>query len=834
MQGSSSRKSMRRRTWFLLFGVLMVCFCLLIGKLGHIMLVEGQELEGMALKQRVSSTVLPARRGSILDRNNKVLAQSNTVWNVCISPADIAVVSETNPEIFPTVAKKLAQVLELDEETILEAAKTTQEQNPENLSYYAKIKSRVESHTVKELEDWVAETYPKENILGRWVYFEEDTKRYYIYDNLASTVIGFTNYENQGAYGLESYYDKVLSGSPGISVSARTTAGSNLPYDGSRIYPATDGYSLVLTLDETVQSIVEKHLEMAVVEHNIKNNAVGIVMNIKTGEILALAAKPDFNPNTPYDLASTWRTENELSLLEQDTEEYKELYQQLQFEQWRNKAVSDSYEPGSVYKLITASTGLEDHLTYTDDVYVCHGSIEVADRTYNCHNLVGHGTQTLTKAIQNSCNPAFITLGLRIGGDRMYDSMTNFGLGQMTGVDLPGEVSGILHSQATLSRDSQVELASTSMGQSIKTTPIQMITAAGAVVNGGYLMQPYVVKQVLDSQGNVIETTQPLVKRQVISEETSAIMRDLVESVVTDGSGKHAAVPGYRIGGKTGTSEKLEDEQKREEGEDIKKEYVLSFMGFAPMDDPTYAVLVALDAPDEENPWGSVIAAPVAGAIFQEILPYLGVEPQYSAEELARSEVAVPSLIGMKPHEAQAELTIAGLKTKIEGQGNAVVRQVPQAGQKIQKGGTVTLYTEEGALESGLQIPELVGMTSEQAAITLTGLGLNVEYRGDLRTDVIRIVEQQWPLAGESATTGDVVIVTLIEKPAESAQSLPDLSSLPADFGVADDDPEESSQTPSSSVDSSPPPEDDPPPDDDDEDVPDTDPVQDDIFVNPG
>jgi len=743
MQKSASGK-MRVRMRVMLFLFLVFGFAVILGKLFTLQIVQGEELQQLAVEQQTRSTTLGARRGAIYDRNGNVLARSATVWDVCISPAEL------NQDTVDKVAGDLAEILQVDKQKILEEA-------ADRRYYYKCIKKRVE----RDVADMVLEYTTENKVEG--VFFEQATKRYYRYGTLASTVLGFTNYDGQGAYGLEAYYDKTLSGTAGMVVSAKNAKGSDMPFKYQQQFPAQDGNSIVLTIDETIQHYLEKNLETAIVEHSIGNRAAGVAMNPKTGEILAMATKQDFDPNDPFEIADP-NALTQLQLLPEGSKEYNDKKKQLQYDQWRNKAISDPYEPGSVFKIITAATALDNGVLSIHDHFNCTGSFKVSDRNISCWKKGGHGGQTFIEGMQNSCNPVFIQVGQRIGARLLYDYMESFGLGEVTGIDLPGEAPGIRQAFEVLNKPGKVELASTSFGQTFKVTPLQLITATSAAVNGGKLMQPYIVKQVLDPEGNVISTTQPTVKRQVISEETSATMRMLTEAVVQEGSGKKAAIPGFRIGGKTGTSEKL----------DLKplELNVLSFVGFAPADDPQIAVLVMLDEPKLDHVFGSVIAAPVVGAVLQESLPYMNIDPQYTQEELADKEVKVPDLIGFKPHDAQAELTPLGLKTRIVGNGADVLRQIPNGNQTIAKGGTVILYTHEDDIKTDIAIPDVVGLTAQGANKVIVGAGLNIELRG-LKTDgVPTVVESQWPLPGTEAKTGDIVIVTLVEGEQKDPRSI--------------------------------------------------------------
>ncbi len=746
-KAAPSNKIMRRRMKVVLVCFMLLGFCVIVSKLFLIQIVRGEMYQQKAVEQQTRATDLGAKRGTIYDRNGNTLAQSATVWNVCISPVDInkqAPLSKAGN--LDKVATDLAALLEIDKQKILDEAARTG-------SYYRILKHRVD----RTVYDAVTEYITKNNLGGNSVFFEENTKRFYTYGTLASTVLGFTNFDDNGAYGLEAYYDKVLSGTPGVVISTKDARGSDMNLKYQQKYDAQDGNSVVLTIDEAIQHFLERNLETAVVEHSIHERASGIVMNIRTGEILAMSTKPDFNPNDPYTIIDP-RSLAKLEGLVEGSEEYKKKLQQLQYDQWRNKAISDPYEPGSVFKIITAATALDNNKVSINDHFFCTGSFKVSDRNIGCWKKAGHGDQNFIQGMQNSCNPVFIQVGQRVGARMFYDYILNFGLGELTGIDLPGEATSILPAFETLNKPGMVELASTSFGQTFKVTPLQLITATSAAVNGGKLMQPFIVKQILDAQGNVIQTTQPVVKRQVISEETSKTMQMLVEMVVQEGSGRKAAIPGYRIGGKTGTSQKL----------DINPNLsVLSFVGFAPMEDPQIAVLVMLDEPELDNVFGSVIAAPVVGAVLNETLAYMNIDPQFTQEQLNETQATVPDMIGLKPHDAQSELTNIGLKYRMVGNGAEVIRQIPQASQKMPKGGTVILYTQEEVLSTEIAIPNVVGMDAQAVNKLLVEMGLNVEFRGVITDGVPTVVEQQWPLPETSAVTGDIVYLTMKEKPVE-------------------------------------------------------------------
>lgn len=751
MKQKSASSRMRGRMRFTLALFAGLGFAVLISQLFMIQLVNGEKYQERASKLQTRSTIVAADRGTIYDRNMNILAESGNVWAVCISPAEIAEDSEEERARLETLAAGLAEILDVDKAFILEKAR-------DKGKFYERIKRGVDHATMQKVLEFItAKKEGEEDYRG--VFFELDTKRYYLYGNLASTLMGFTNSDNQGAYGLEAYYNKILSGTAGRTISAKDGSGADMDYKYSQINDAKDGNSIVLTIDKNVQGILERHLETAFIEHGLRNKGAAIVLNIKTGEILAMTTKPDFDPNNPNELQNPIS----VALLEAfaqengtDSEKYEKYRLQLRYDQWRNKAITDTYEPGSVFKLVTAATALDNNLVNVNESFYCSGECKVANHTFHCHKLTGHGAQNFIEGMQNSCNPVFIAVGQRIGGTLFNEYIQSFGFGEPSGIDLPGEENGIIQPLSLLEKPGMVELSSNSFGQSFKVTPLQMITAAAATVNGGKLMRPYIVKQVLDNDGNVLETTQPLVRRQVISEQTSETMRMLTEAVVNGGSGRNAAIPGYRIGGKTGTSEKLDIRDR-----DVN---VLSFCGFAPMEDPRYAVLVMLDEPtmEAQQAFGSTIAAPIVGAVMQEILPYLGVEAQYTAEQLEMKDVTVPDITGKKPHDAQGEyLTKLGLKMRIEGDGPTIIRQIPQARATMPKGGTVIVFTDDASIQTGITVPDVVGMTAKTANTTLLEAGLNIELRGQYQDGVANVVVEQWPLAGVAASTGDVVIVTL-------------------------------------------------------------------------
>ena len=726
----------RVRLVMLMLGAAMA---VLIVRLFYLQVVQADMWKEKASSQQMYSTSITATRGNIYDRNMKTLARSVTVWTVFISPAEM---KEEQREL---VASGLSEILDVDYDMVYEKSLKT-------WRYNETIKRRVDNDTADEVTAFIQEN----DIKG--IYLTEESMRYYPYGNLASTVLGFTGSDGSGAYGLEAYYNKALSGTDGVIASVRNAKGTAMPFSEQQIYDAEDGQSLVLTIDETVQHYLEKHLENAVQEHEVQNRAVGIVMDVKTGEILAMSTKPDFDPNEPsaiYDTATAEALAEQLEEAGGDEEKLDAYYEALgeaQLAQWRNKAISDPYEPGSVFKLITASAALETGTVTGSTPFYCPGYIEVAGNRIACWKAGGHGNIDFVGAIKGSCNPAFIMTGQALGAELFMEYLDKFGLYDVTGVDLPGEATSIMPSRETMLNENMASLSSASFGQTFKVTALELMTAVNATVNGGYLMQPYVVSQVLDSDGNVISSTEPVVVRQVISEETSALVASYAEQVVSGegGSGARAAVPGYRIGGKTGTSQKLD-----QEGD----ETILSFYGFAPADDPEIAVLVMLDEPQKNNQYGSVIAAPVVGNILADILPYLGFEPSYTEEELSSADMATPYLINYGLQEAQSTLVQAGLEYRVVGSGTTVVGQTPGAAMPIPGGGTVVLYTEEGE-KTTASVPYVIGKTGNEANRLILNAGFNIKIEGESLEHEGCVAVAQSIEAGENAEIGTVITVT--------------------------------------------------------------------------
>lgn len=706
-------KGASKSIWFRALIVLLIFTVVGFGATGYGLIntifVNGEKYAALAEQQQLQDIVTKAKRGDIYDRNMNVLATSATVWQVYATPSSIS--EDKKPEI----AENLASIMGLKAEKVKEyLSKNTSYQN---------IGSPIEQDVANEVREYIS----KEK-LGSVIGLSETNERYYSNDNLASTVLGFVGTDNQGLAGIEAQYDSTLTGTEGRVIAAKTPAGAELPFSYEKVIDAKAGNSLVLTIDEYIQSVVEKYLEENVEENKIQNRAACIVMDVNSGEILAMATKPDFNPNEPFTITLQDELDEDIEKLKEKGEYSEEKEDELRSlalqDQWRNKAVSETYEPGSVFKIVTASAALEEKTLSDSDTFDCPGYIKIADRRYNCARRDGHGHQSLAQAFMNSCNPAFITIGQRLGAENFAKYRKSFGLEDKTGIDLPGETSSISHNTGKMS---QVELASESFGQTLRITPIQMITAISAAVNGGYVYQPRVVKQIQNSDGNVVENIEPTLVRQVVSEETSKAICGYLEGVVSEGTGKNAYIPGYRIGGKTGTAGKTDT---GEEENGVKK-YVCSFCGIAPADNPEIAILMIIDEPGVANPYGGTLVAPSVGKMFEEILPYLGVSPNYTDSEAKDLAVSTPNVINLNTEEAKKKIEAAGLECSVVGSGKTVAAQTPLGSSTIPAGGKVILYTDSKEKRRKVKVPDFTGLTVSQANQIATDAGLNMYINGN-------------------------------------------------------------------------------------------------------
>ena len=748
---------------------LMIClgilsFCAVAAMLVKLMLIEHDKYEEKAIRNQTRSTSVTASRGTIYDRNMNVLAASSSVENIFLDPLEL---QQYEVDV-NALAENLSRILDVDADWVKEQAADTQYR-------YKMIKRRQSQEVCDQVRAYISEN----KIIG--VHLEPDSMRYYPYGTLAAQLLGFTNTENVGSEGLESYYNNYLEGTAGAVITTKGNNETEMLYSYEKYYQATDGDNVVLTIDTTVQYYLEKQLQDAIDRYDVKNGAFGIVMDVNSGDILAMSTLGSYDPNRYLDIYDTETDEEVTKLYEEAVrlpegseertaafEAYNNAVAAARLKQWRNRCVSDGYEPGSTFKIITLASALDCGAVTLNDHFYCGGSekFEGRSQTLSCWRLAGHGSETTAEALQNSCNIAFAHIGLKTGGETLYDYCRAFGLMERTGVDLPGEASGLFHSKERLANNATYGtsyLISTSFGQTVKPTPIQLVRAISAVVNGGYLLEPHVVSEVLDSEGNVIQKNSRKVVRQVISEETSKTMCQLIESVVTEGTAKNAQVVGYRIGGKTGTAEKTD--QKDENGQQT-RDKIVSFVGIAPMDAPKYVVLVALDTPSSSSGYyisGGQMGAPTVAAIFEDILPYLGVEGEYSDEDMSRVAVRMPNVTGLTESEAAKRLKENYLDYRIIGDGDKIVSQIPAHGRELPGNSTVLLYTDDSMPTDQVTVPNLVGLTVAQANQELANAGLYMQAKGVDSTASYVIAAQQDIDPGVQVARGTMIVVTFID-----------------------------------------------------------------------
>ena len=738
----------------ILLGV--VSFCAVAGMLVKLMLVDHDYYEAKAIRNQTRSTSVTASRGTIYDRNGNVLAASSSVENVFLDPLELS----QNKVDVPALAKKLAAVLDLD-------AGWIEEQAADTSLRYKVIKRR----QAQEVCDKVREIIAEDKIIG--VHLEPDSQRYYPYHDVAAQIIGFTNTENVGSEGLEAYYNDELQGTAGAVITTKGNYETQMLYSYEKYYQASDGDSIHLTLDTTVQYYLQKQMQDAVDRYDVLNGAFGIVMNCKTGEIVAMCTLGSYDPNDYqeiYDEDLRTQIEELYTKAEKQPENstarteafnaYNAAVRDARLKQWRNRCVSDGYEPGSTFKILTLAAALDSGAVTTADTFYCGGSekIEGREQILNCWNHAGHGSETTAQALQKSCNIAFAHIGLRTGGGTLYDYCRAFGLMEQTGIDLPGEAS-LKDAYWRREKMTNVDLAVASFGQRFEVTPLQMITAFAATINGGDLVKPYVVQSVSTRDKTVAENTQPTVVRQVVSQETSQRVSKILESVVSEGTGKNAYVAGYRIGGKTGSSET------QEEGRTI-----VSFMGFAPADDPEVIVLLAYDKPQEASPGshysttgvyisGGNMAAPKVGPLIADILDYMGVEKKYTAEESAAVDVVTPRVSGMTVDAAESTLRKKGLSSRTVGEGDTVTAQIPASGAAVPGGSKVILYLGSAAPEETGTVPNVVGLGYESAKKRLEDSGFFMRASG-----VSTYYGNSTTASGQSVASGETApIGTVIE-----------------------------------------------------------------------
>lgn len=752
-------RTMLRRTLFLLSVCGIAAFAVLAARLYKLQIVDHERYESAAIEQQLRGTAISAARGTIYDRDGRILAMSASVDTIYLSPAEI----ERYGEDAEAIAAGLAEILELDYETVYAKTQNTS-------SWYEVVARKVEPEVAARVREFKGEG----GYAG--IKIETDTKRYYPYGSLAAHVIGFTGTDNTGLGGIEARYDSALSGEAGYALRSTTAAGTDMLYTNFEDYvDAEDGESLTLTIDAQIQYFVEKHLAQAVEDYDIQDGAAAICMEVDTGAILSMVSLGNFDLNDYQSISA--RAEAEIDAAAESEEERRELIAAEQQRQWRNKAISDTYEPGSTFKIITLAMALEEGVVDESSSFYCGGALNVIGRgtPVKCWKHGGHGPQTLTQAVQHSCNVAFVNIGLKVGEERFYDYAEAFGflertgdpdaqLTAKTGIDLGGESGSIWWSENVFCDDENFsQLAAASFGQTFNITPLQLVTAVSACVNGGYLMRPHLVERVTGPEGEVISETGAEAVRQVISEETSAKVCSILEQVVGDpneGTGRNAYVAGYRIGGKTGTSTKTTEEIAGN------KEYIVSFIGVAPADDPQIALLVLLDNPSSESGIyisGGQMAAPVVGKMMADILPALGVEPQYTDSELTAMDRAVPNLEGLGLDEARARLAESGLSCRVIGSGSAVSGQLPAANTVIASGSEIIVYAGAEPSADLEPVPELRGLSYETAREVLSYYGVYLRTDSSVTDAAGQVVSAQDIEPGELVEHGSVVTVTLVD-----------------------------------------------------------------------
>ena len=792
----------RGRTMLIMLLLGVASFTVLFWKLYDLQINRHDELKAEAVSQQTDSMVISASRGTIYDKNGEIMAISYSTETVLLDPGGVQDFVEsqeqkiqdaaeeaaekgapyTAPEVLDQayIARGLSRILDVEEETILEHLENT-------ANRYWEVKKKVDQDVADEVRRFInGEIDDEGNQLttvdedgntvlistGRptrlqGISLTPDTKRLYPFGSLAGNVIGFVNANNMGAYGLEASYDDVLSGSTGLTITPTNVNGTPLLFSGGeQMFDAENGSSLVLTLDTNVQYALEKGLESMLDKYDAANGGTGIVMDVNTGGIVAMASYPNYDPgdfSTIYTEGLQAELDAALAEIQQNrsTYETEEAYNQalanaratIQFKQWRNKCYQDTYEPGSTFKPITLATALEEGVVNMNTTFTCTGSIHVEGwgKAINCSKRAGHGTQTLKVATGNSCNPAFVTMGLKIGTEAYYRYLKSFGLMETTGIDLPAEAEGIFANEDSFNSN-VVSLAAYSFGQTFNVTPLELIRAQAATINGGYLYTPYLVEQVLDDEGNILSQHETTAVRQVISEETSAKVRECLEWVVSDGGGRNGQVTGYRIGGKTGTADKTGT-----------KDVVVSFMCFAPADDPQYIMLLTMDTPSRTTGtavFGGTMVAPVASQIMSEILPLLGVEPDYTAEELVGADTTVPNVVGQTREAAEDRLADLGFTFRTVGDGDTVTDQTPAGGAIVPGNASIILYLGQEKPDTPCTVPNVVGKSASEANKAITNAGLIMKVTGTTTASSgnVYAITQSLP-AGTEVAAGTVVTV---------------------------------------------------------------------------
>ena len=729
-----ANRIIQTRSFVLMILMGVVMFVLLFFRLFDLQITRHEELQGKAVNQQTRRTVVTANRGTIYDAGGNILAISSSAETIILSPLEIDnAVNDTEDPVSWTkesLAAGLAEILGKDASAIRKRMDNVKSQ-------YEVIQLRADEDTAAKVRSYVDEN----KIAG--VHLVADTKRYYPYGSLAAQVIGFVGDENTGLYGLEAYYEKELEGQSGLVISSKDQAENDMLYTYEQYFAAKNGSDLTLTLDTTIQYYLEKGIESMVDKFSAANGASGIVMDAKTGGVLAMASYPNYDLNDFLTVSD--------QTLQERIERGESTVADMQLLQWRNKALNDTYEPGSTFKILTLSAALEEGVVDKTTTVNCGGSVNISGYTIHCSNKNGHGLQTLVQSVGNSCNPAFINYGLRIGSEKFYEYMRSFGLMNTTGIDLGGEAVGVFAADSSFT---QLDLACYAFGQNFTVTPLALIAAQAACINGGYLHTPYLVERITDSDRNVTYRHDDTPVRQVISEQTSATVRECLEYVVASGTGKNGQVAGYRIGGKTGTADKGQT-----------GDVVVSFLCFAPADDPQVIMLITMDTPSRATGTyvsGGNMVAPTASTVMAEILPYLGVEPSYSAEELLGMDTTVPNVIGMSVEEAKAKLKDRALSYKIVGDGETITDQTPAGGAIIPGKSSVILYAGEEKSTDKCVVPHLIGKTPSEANTTATAAGLLIRFSGTTGSESssVRVLSQSID-EGTEVEAGTVITVQL-------------------------------------------------------------------------
>lgn len=728
---------LRQRTAILILLILVLGFGAAVLRLTYLTTIQSSELQESAVDLQLADTTVSAKRGTIYDANGNVLAESASVWQVVMSPVNFK-----NDKQRQAAAKGLSEIFDLEYNDVLDDTKQQ--------SHYVVVKRRIESDEREKVLELI-DTLKKDYSCSGVIQLLDDYKRYYPKNSLASSVIGFTGSDDQGLEGIEYEYDSYLSGTPGRIITAQNARGTDMPFRYEQNVESEDGNNVYLTIDETIQSICEKYMQKGVEDNNVLNKGVCIAMDVNTGAILAMVTTDGYDLNNPYELSAKDKKKIKSTAKSKQAEAESAALSNM----WRNKAVADTYMPGSVFKMCIASAALEENLVNDKTSFTCTGSIEVEGETIHCSNISGHGTQNFVEAISNSCNPAFIQIGQMLGAGKFRQYYQGFGFSDKTGIDLPGEAEDSFWKEGKMGG---VDLAVASFGQNFTITPIQMITACAAVSNGGYVVQPHVVSKITDSKGNVIKTVDKKVKRQVISDDTSKKMNEYLEYNTERQGAAAGYISGYKVAGKTGTTEKR-GVTKFESS--FSEDYISSFCGYAPADDPQIAMLVFFDTPDGDAYYGSQVSSPVFINIMSEVLPYLDVKTSYTDEELGYVDASAGDYTGVSVDEAKTAVEADGFTATVKGNGSTVISQIPTVSSGLQKGGSIVLYTDSDSQSETVSVPSLIGLSPDEVNDVASAYGLNVSFSG--ATTSSGTSSSQNVEAGTSVSPGTVITVSFAD-----------------------------------------------------------------------